>query len=479
MIPTFIGVAVAAIGMYILARGTVLGMFAMMMACALMQGSAAFMLPALGGSSIPPVQFALGFMMLKLVVGEARPDLLWNAIARNAPLLVFVLYGVTMAIIGPRMFAGDMYVFPMKLLKSGFDARPSPLGFSPQNVTASIYMVGMLLLSITSCAAMLHPGGARRLVKTAAIVAMVHAFLGISGSLLVRTPWNDVLDLFRNGSYAQLDQNLGSFARMRGLAPESSSYSMAGFVWFVFVFECWLRDLMPRWTGPAAAAVGLALVFSTSSTAYLGLGGYAVVLLLRIVLVRGTASFRKLLVLGALALVAVAGCMALYVLMPAFALMFGDMIQLMTVGKTSSGSAMERAGWARQGLQAFQVSSGIGVGPGSFRSSSLVTALLGATGVVGTLAFLVHVLRVVKPLRPSTYVQLQDAEASVGVAASWAAFAILIPASMVLPGVDTGPEFAMLGGAALALRWKSSLSFASASKVPVPHGQEDRSLVAA
>ncbi len=58
---------------------------------------------------------------------------------------------------------------------------------------------------------------------------------------------------------------------------------------------------------------------------------------------------------------------------------FNDMIWR----KAESVSGRQRAFWAGQSVSAFLQSFGLGVGPGSFRSSSLLTAVLGATGVIG------------------------------------------------------------------------------------------------
>src|SRR5690606_6568560 len=91
-----------------------------------------------------------------------------------------------------------------------------------------------------------------------------------------------IFDLFRNGSYAQLDHVYQGFVRLTGLAPEASNYAAFGLAWFIFNAECWYRGILPRSTGRAALFLLGILAFSTSSTAYIGLAVYALFFTLRI-----------------------------------------------------------------------------------------------------------------------------------------------------------------------------------------------------
>jgi hypothetical protein len=68
MLLTFIGAIQVLFGLGLFLAGSIEAMFAFLLVSALFGGSAAIVLPALGGSSIPPVQFALVFMALRLLV---------------------------------------------------------------------------------------------------------------------------------------------------------------------------------------------------------------------------------------------------------------------------------------------------------------------------------------------------------------------------------------------------------------------------
>lgn len=458
MIPTFIGVGITLAAIWILVRGTVPAMMAMLIGCTIMSGGAALQLPALGGTSLPPFEFAIIFVLLKLATGEARFDAIRLGIALNLAFVVYVAYGIVMAWVGPHMFHDAMLVIPMRPteMMDRLGLPPVPLQPTTQNITSAVYITGTLVLTICSSAAVLHRNGTAMLVKTAVVVAWIQVFLGVTGALFNHTPWGEFLDLFRNGSYAMLDQSMGSFTRIKGIAPEPSAFAGSNFVWFVFLSECWLRGALPRRTGPAAAAIGLTLLFSTSSTAYLGLGAYFAMFLLRAVLVPTAAPFhRTLTVVAAM----IGGCLLvglLEVVTPSLAQTFIGMLADVTIHKGASASGIERAAIAHQGITAFLTSHGIGVGPGSFRSSSFASAVLGTTGVVGALAFGIYLMQVFKPLRPSTYVRSEDPDVAAGVAASWAALIMMVPASLVSPSGDPGPEFAILAGAAIALRWRAA-----------------------
>jgi hypothetical protein len=108
--------------------------------------------------------------------------------------------------------------------------------------------------------------------------------------------------------------------------------------------------------------------------------------------------------------------------------------------------------WAEQGITAFQVSYGLGVGPGSFRSSSLATAILGSVGVIGIMTFLAHLARACRPLSRSTFFLAPDRDANVGAAAGWAVLIGCGVASVSAPSANPGIEISLLSGAAIALR---------------------------
>jgi hypothetical protein len=472
MIPTLFGIIIGAIGLILLTRADVPRVFGFVVLCSMMGGASAIDLPALGGSSIPPVQFALGFLALRcLLPGSGQGPIVREAFSANIALIIFAAYGVVMTYVGPRLFAEQMAIVPMHYTGTALYAT-FPLHPTSQNITAAVYLVGTLLCAIGAFIACTNEGGGRVLVKMGVVVACLHMFFGVTGALFAGTGYSTVLQFFRNGNYAQLDQHIGEVARMNGIFPEPSGFAAFGMVWFVFMFECWFRDVMPRATGPVAVLMALTLVFSTSSTAYLGLGGYAAIFCVRTLILPSGASSAKLLriVFGLLAGVVAVALMML--LSPHFAGQLMNIIANMTVNKQGSLSATQRSLWAHQGPEAFGISMGLGIGPGSFRSSSQLMAVLGSMGLVGILSFLIYVMGVLKPLRATTYNVPSSRQNSIGVAAGWSAFCVLITAGFISPTPDPGSDFATMAGASLALRrrgeWAEVQEAADYAPPPAP-----------
>ncbi|WP_298166448.1 hypothetical protein [Novosphingobium sp.] len=472
---TFIGAVQVLVGLALFVAGSVEAMFAFALVSALFGGSAAILLPVLGNSSIPPVQFALLFVAMRLLVpGAGQMAAVGRALRANGWLVCFVIYGAALAFIAPRLFAGQIEVTP---LRGRVEARyvstlayvyaVRPLVFTPQNLTTAVYLIGTLLAGIASYVACQRESGRAVLVRTLAALGMAHALTGFMSVVVRGTPAEVVLSVFRNAAYAQLDQSYLGFVRMTGLFPEASTFANYGLLLFVFSFECWLRRIDPRWTGPAAALLAAALALSTSSTAYAGLPTYAVLVGARAVLFPGALPVDRALWVGAALLaLTVAGC-AVMIWQPRFADGFADMIRHMTVEKSETLSALQRRFWAWQGINAFIESGGIGIGPGSFRSSSLATAVLGCTGIIGAVTLTLHFLTAFSPLRQSTWTPVADKTLSTAAACGWAMMMGLMMASISSPTCDPGTDIAMLSGAALSLRRRSVAAPRAAAESPL------------
>jgi hypothetical protein len=459
MVVTLFGLIIAALGGFLVFRGGVMNLLLLVMGCMLLGGSAALILPALGGSSIPPAQFALLFGVARIILpGSQRLARAQQAVQANFFLTIYCLYGVVAATFAPRFFRNQMYVPPMRGTgKSESLFETVALAPSPQNITTSVYMIGSLLAAIVAFTAMQEKNSGLRFVKMAVIIAWIHIALGVSAALLKGTPFDLFIDFMRNANYTQTDQTVFGLVRLTGIFTEPSAYASFAFGWFVFLIECWLRDVLPRRTGWAAAAMGTVLFCSTSSTAYVALGGYAAIFCFRLLLTPRFVSPKKGLALGGVVLLILILSSAAAFLFPSVLDLITTILQAATVGKQNSDSALQRGFWARSGLDAFVASYGVGIGPGSFRSSSFATAMLGSVGVIGTLAMAGHLVRTFKPLRISTYCGAQDAsrfglETMIGAAAGWAAVSVLIPASVASPTCDPGTDFAIFTAVALALR---------------------------
>lgn len=448
---TFLGFACIVIGGIIVIAGSMRHALAFLVLAGLFSGSSAVTLPN-GGSSIPPIYFALAFVYLRILVPHggfrgAMPD----AFRANRWLAVFAIYGAAMSYIGPRLFAGDIDVYPMRLVARESLFETHPLAPSSQNGTAGIYMLGTLFVAMAAWIGTRH-NGMRTLVTALLWSTWIHAVLGVAALAARDTPIDAVFEFFRNSTYTQFNDQVGDFVRIRGVFAEASSYAAFGFGLMVANAELWYRSIRSRATGRAALLMAAVLFFSTSSTGYLGLASYVAFFFARALLLPGAVRGRKIKSM----ISAMGGFIFLFAIsvavIPSLAEAILDMIARMTVEKSSSESGAQRLFWAMQGWDAFVVSHGLGIGPGSFRSSSGLTAILGAMGVIGVVSFLLYIVVVFQPWRRSSWGMAADDRLAVGSAFATAATLSLIPGTLSSANAHPGTNFAIFAGAALALR---------------------------
>ena len=82
----------------------------------------------------------------------------------------------------------------------------------------------------------------------------------------------------------------------------------------------------------------------------------------------------------------------------------------------------------------------LGVGPGSFRSSSIFFAMLGSMGVIGILSFLSYLVAAFQPWRRSSWTESATPAENLGGALGSAALLSLIPLGQRFAGAATiGP----------------------------------------
>jgi O-Antigen ligase len=450
---TFIGFAQIALGILVVVAGNMRHALLFLLVSALFNGSAAILLPALGGSSIPPIQFALAFVFLRILMpGSAAIGDLPEAINANRWFALFSLYGIATAFVLPRIFAGSVSIYPMRYDVPGDLFATVPLAPTSQNFTAAFYLLGALLTAIAVWIACRRKGAAASLVTTLVVLAWAHSILGLAGVVVRGTSADLVFELFRNSAYVQFDDDVGGFVRIRGLFPEASAYAAFGFTLFVTNSELWFHSIRSRATGLATLMMGAVLFFSTSSTAYFGLAIYAAFFAVRTIALPAAANFAK--AKSAFAAIGLLIFLAalIFIASPALVESVVDVVKRMTIEKTSSESGLQRLYWTRQSWELFIASYGLGVGAGSFRSSSIFVAMLGSVGVIGFLSFLMYLIVTFQPWRRSSWAESAKPAENLGGALGSAALLCLIPPAVNSPSAIPGASFAILAGASLALR---------------------------
>ena len=459
MIPTPTGLLFAAFGFYLLTRPP-LAMLVFICVCTLFPAAAAFDLPALGGSSIPPAMMALGFLAIRLlrrdVMRSPGPIL---SLEKNAWLLVFCIYCAATAWLLPRLFSGRIDLIPMGQAGLGFQ----PLHVTAQNTTQAVYMLGTAFAAVAATALSTRYGSPIVLIKALVVITWVHVLTGVADLIFSAVHLEGVFDLVRTGAYAQLDQAEGGFHRISGMCSEPSVYASLGSAYFAFMSELWLRRISPRRTGPAALAMLCLLVLSTSSTAYVAVAAYVVILLGRTLVSPSSMTVDRAITIVGVGFLGLVVALVLLLVHPSLAASFGDVLADMTIRKGQSSSGLERGLWAKQGWDAMKITHGLGVGVGSFRSSSIITAIIGSVGPAGLVVFLGYCLQVAKLGRRTTYAVDVQLRSAAGAAAGWTALVTLVPALAIWATADPGIIFALMAG--LSLGWRSQV-------VALPTGRE-------
>ena len=448
---TLFGLLALAAGGFLAVFGSALSLLCLVLLATLFGGSAAITLST--GSSIQPASLLVVILAGRCAIGGGATRFALVAAAKaNAPLAVFTAYGVLTAPLLPFIFAGAIDVTPLRPIVTHDPFAVFPLAFSSQNLTTAGYLLTTFMGAIGAFVAVQYRGAADRVVTVATTIAIAHAMLGFAGLVAAHTPLQAVFDFFRNGSYNQLDQEIGGIVRMNGIFAEASNYAAFAVGYFVLMVELWLRDVRPRWTGLGAALLGLALVVATSSSGYIALGGYAVILGIRLAVAPGSIPARKVVEMAAICACGLIIVAALALARPAVLATIETVYRKMIVEKSASTSGMVRLMWAKQGFEAFFASGGLGVGAGSFRSSSLPTAILGSMGIVGLATYLLQSLRVTAPFRRSTYYLCDTIEGNLSAAFSWAFVAQSIPQIVGAPSPDPGLSWGLIAGLALGFR---------------------------
>lgn len=455
MQPTHIGVIAAIVGILVMSRHMTAALLAVVVAT-IFGAASAINATALGGASIQPSVFLLMFLLLRIA---RSPDLLSDkmegALKACAIFGVFVAYGLVSAYLYPRLFAYQIELPPTKILGSNPIFGVVPLAPSTQNITQSTYLVGSFLMMLATAFVARTERRSKLVAMTVIYLCWAHIVFGIL-DVVSSAAGLTFLDLVRNANYSIVDQQIGGFHRIQGTFSETSSYSAYGFVLLIFVTELWLRQIRQRLTGWTALALGLILFFTTSTSAYVGITVYSIVLAFRIVYFPSTRGQRKAVVMIGLAMLAFAVVLLMLIALPQFVETFGGILEEMTTKKGRSESGIQRSFWVQKGWEAFIHTKGLGVGVGSFRSSSLLSAIAGSMGVVGMASFMLFIYRILPGHRLTIYRLEGTNTEAVGSAAAWAAVVGLAPQVVSGASPDPGLLFAFMSG--LAIAWAPHLN---------------------
>jgi hypothetical protein len=381
----FISLAVAFIGLFFGPWFIVTAFFL----ATLLGSAAAFILESVGDLSISPAYFLLGLVALKLLPDKAILQQTIRAVAPGRPgfwLLLAVVYGLASAYFMPRLFAGQTWVFPVRIY---LNTVTLPLEPTTSNLTQSIYFAA----DFVTFALLYGYGGSLsgyKVIGNAALACVVlNLFFAVLDLVTYSTGTSELLAFIRNAKYSVMaEAEMFGFKRIIGSFVETSMFAAATLSYFAFTFRLWLLGDRPLLTGSLSFLSLVALILATSTTGYVGL----VAFILLVYIETGLRATRQPLTPQMLGFLVsgpfVALLIVIIVALNADSSRFAKtLLDTLILDKMSTASGLERSAWNYQALQNFLDTFGFGAGLGSLRASSFPIVVLASFGLVGTLIF--------------------------------------------------------------------------------------------
>jgi hypothetical protein len=345
---------------------------------------------AIIGSFGLPTAMVPGLLFIVFVVAQyalgmrypAEGPVFWAL----TPLLALLAYALLSVLLLPDAFAGLIMVAPQKNdpLQGGF----VPLAFSAGNVTQPLYL-GMNVALTTTTALFLTRSAIPYQRIMGAYLLGGYVVVGLAfwqfASRVAGLPFPDTI-LYSNPSWTIVEQAMGSVPRIQG--PFSEPAGLAFYLSGLCFCCLWLtahgyRLMHVTWLLSFAI---LAMLLSTSTTGILTL---VVGLPLILIFAAAGADGQALGRLGrTAAMLALGGAIALtpvVIMKPELLDMVSGVVDS-TLNKGDTDSFAQRSATDTAAMDTLGTTYGLGVGWGSFRSSSLVPGLAANGGAFGLVA---------------------------------------------------------------------------------------------
>jgi hypothetical protein len=421
----------------------------------LLGSSAALIFKSLGGINIQPAHLLLGVLGLRLLGDPAIVARAKKVLAFGRPgfwLLVAVLYSTITAYALPRLFAGQTVTVPIRA-ESAYATALAP---SMQNLTQSAYLIGDLFCFII-LAGYAGTQATKKVLENAALacIALNLVFAGLD-LITYFTGTTELLSFIRNANYSMLnDSEVAGFKRIVGSFLEASAFGAVTLGYFAFTGRLWLIGVRARLTATLTALSLAALIFSTSTTAYVGVMAFLAFAYLAAVFqffYRPITVQTVLFVFGLPLLLA--ALVVAIALSDSYSMYMQNLMDTFVLGKMTTRSGMERAAWNQQAIQNVFDTFGFGVGTGSVRAASYPIVLIASLGFVGAIPFVLFFITLFGG-RTGSYVDPSDR--AYRQAAKAACFALLIVATVSGALVDLGLPFFIFAALACCQTVEASL----------------------
>ena len=422
------------------------------MLCCLFGATAAFTLPSLGNAPVTPAVAMVPVLVWRALAGRKINDALLYLIPGRAGfwLLMMFVWGAITAVVMPRLFAGETYVFSTSRSSEFLGVNRSLLAPNSTNITQTAYLALSLVVFVAVSLLLESKGRAEKFAMAVVSLGVANAIAAVLGLVEFELGVIGPIALLKNASYAVFDSyEIGGLVRITGAFAEASGFAGFTIPLMAFVGSLWRSGFRRQLTGPLAFVLLALLLFSTSSTAYVALGLYTVLLVFAAAWQSIVPGGRRLALgwgSGLIGVAAAASSLAILFAPETFTTVW-QFLDTMVVRKLESQSGVERSSWNSQAWTNTMETWGLGAGLGSVRASSFPFVLVSNIGFLGAGLFLAFVVRAA--VAPSGFVD--DDIAMTRLAARHALLAALISASVSAGVFDLGPTFyAYTAGAAMS-----------------------------
>jgi hypothetical protein len=343
---------------------------------------------------VPGVLF-MAYIFAQYALGMRYPGE-GTALRAALPLLALLGYALLSAWLLPEMFAGHIMVWPQR--GDALGGTTVPLAPTPGNVTQSLYLTLNVAFTVAVAIFMTRAAIPYRSI-IAAYMLGGYVVVGLSlwqfASRNAGVPFPDDL-LHSNPGWAIVEQSFGSVPRIQG--PFSEPSALAGYMSGIVLCCLWL-SLRGYQVMRPNLLLSLALLTTLLSTSTTGI----VMMVVGVPAVLGMASVggdrgaigRIGKTLGYLLLGGAIVILPMFVLKPGLMDAVDTVVEA-TLNKGDSDSFADRTSADTDALDAMNQTYGLGVGWGSYRSSSLIPGLLANSGVFGLAMVFWFIFRVTR-----------------------------------------------------------------------------------
>jgi O-Antigen ligase len=401
---------------------------------------------AVGGYGVTPAlvptALFIGFFLLKSIFSAHYPAeaIVWRVLA---PFVAVVLGAIASSFIMPRLFEGEILVWPQKL--AGFFVL-TPLAPNSGNYTQDMYLLANAALTVTASLYLTRSDfDARRLLDAYFASGLMAVFIAVwqftSNTMHIWYPTDFFLS---NPGWSQLsEESIGTLVRLNG--PFSEPSALAGYLCGAVSAAAWVvfhgdKEILPR----VLLVLGLGVILlSTSTTGYVALVILGMVLLFY-TFISASPAMRKRVTAGLVAALAItAVCVVTVPTVAPGVAKEAETVIYGTLNKKQSSSYSDRTAADRDSMHEMEQSYGLGVGWGSNRSSSLGPGLCASVGIWGIAGLLLFVAVLMRHARLAHKLATEPGLRMVMHGCSAALLGTIIPAFLAGPTISS-PDFYLL-----------------------------------